>query len=79
MASRHHDNATFTHKIKTDGEVTINLVLTIKLDSDGLALSASSVKSSKHTTPIDDGDDDVKFVVPDIQSEDIIQFGEKIE
>jgi len=78
MASRSHDHGgTFTHKIQTGGEVTVNLILTIKLDSNGLSLSTMPASSSTHTIGMDD-DDKVKFVVPDIQSEDIIQFGEQI-
>ncbi len=79
MASRNHDQGgVFTHKIKTGGEVTVNLVLTIKLDSDGLSLAAVG-GGGKSAAIIDNSDDDdVKFIVPDIHAEDMIQFGESV-
>ena len=83
MASRSDKNTTLTHKIQTGGEITVNLVLTIQLDSDGLAIAAAPAASRRHIKDIiveqNQQDDDVDMIIPDIKSEGIIQFGEKVE
>lgn len=85
MASRNDKNPTLTHKIQTGGEITVNLVLTIKLESDGLSIAAAPARSKKHIKeiiieePDEDEDDLVDLVIPDIKTEKIIQFGEKVE
>ena len=72
-----------THVVQTGGEVTINLVLTIKLEGDGLSVSteASPITSKKLMKEyLSQGDDeDVDLIVPDIQPSGMIQFGEKLD
>lgn len=86
MGSREKESQTVTHKIQTGGEVTVNLVLTIKLDNEGLsvssaeALPASSKKLMKEQINETYSDNDkVDWIIPDIESEGIIQFGKKVE
>lgn len=65
-----------------DGEITINLVLTIKLEGSGLTASAPpETKPSSPAVPVkrvaEEDDDKVDFMIPDIKSEGLIQFGKK--
>jgi hypothetical protein len=75
-------------KIKVDstGEVTINLNLTIKLESDNLTLTTGVVgetlfeKSKKLMKQrIQQLDDEVDLIVPNIESAGLIDFGKKVE
>lgn len=77
--------ATVTHKIQTGGEITVNLVLTIKLDSDGLSITqadASALESKKmmkqQTHSSVDKEEEVDLIVPNIEIGNMIQFGEDV-
>jgi len=77
---------TITHKIQTGGEITVNLVLTIKLEGDGLSVSAAPVSPAtskkvmqEHTVELPSENNDVDWIVPDIEPSGIIQFGKKVE
>lgn len=70
-----------------DGEITINLVLTIKLDGSNLVIGtperefASRPKrkkknKSEKTFKIEE---DINLIIPDIESHNIIDFGNKVE
>ena len=65
-------------KIETSGEITINLVLTIKLDGNNLSVDAQSMEEPKKATKLKtiSIDDDDMFI-PDIQTGGIIDFGNK--
>ena len=79
------DTKTITHRVQTGGEITVNLILTIKLEGDGLSVSAASsapatskrLMREQIVTPAED--DDVDWIIPNIESEGIIQFGKKVE
>lgn len=81
MSGRSHAT-NLTHKIKGDGEVTVNLVLTIKLDSDGLSLTLPSEITNLNNQQVKknkmvDDEDDVSWEIPNIESDGIIDFGKK--
>jgi len=83
MSGRSGTEKTVTHVVQTGGEITVNLILTIKLDGEGLSVSteagpAHSKKLMKEYLTKDD-DDDVDLIVPDINPDGIIQFGKKVE
>ena len=69
--------------MKAGGEITVNLVLTIKLDSSGLSvvtMSQSEVaKQNMQQHVIDDDDDIIDFIVPKFENKGVIQFGDKVE
>jgi len=87
MASRSHDNTNLKYQLQTDGEITVNLVLTVKLDSDGLAVAAAdatqttSKKEFKQENEVED-DEEASFIIPnfaDDDDDDILEFGNKVE
>lgn len=63
-------------KVASGGEITINLNLTIKLDSDGLSLSVGDVVEKKKVSLVEDKED---LLIPDIESGKLIEFGRKVE
>ena len=85
MSSRTENEKTITHKVQTGGEITVNLILTIKLEDGRLSIgsaSASPVLSRKlmrEQIVTQDDDDKVELIVPDIQSTGMIQFGKKLK
>jgi len=80
------DATTITHKIQTGGEITVNLVLTIKLEGDNLSVSSAEAGPAtsrklmkKQTVELPPEDEEVKWVVPDVESAGVIKFGKKVE
>jgi hypothetical protein len=79
------DTKTITHKVQTGGEITVNLILTIKLEGDGLSVSAASAAPAtskrlmREQIVMPAEDDNVDWIIPNIESEGIIQFGKKVE
>lgn len=75
------------HQVQTGGEITINLILTIKLDNDGISVSSAATEPMKSkkimkefiTKQIQEDEDDVDLIIPDIDVDGIIQFGNKVE
>lgn len=65
------------------GEITINLNLTIKLDSDGLAIKAEAVEPKPQIVrPIDMykiEEEDPELMIPDFDTGEMIDFGRKVE
>jgi len=85
MSGRSESEKTITHKVQTGGEITVNLILTIKLEGDRLSVvdAATTPVSSKklmRERMLQQGEDDeVDLIIPDIKSNGIIQFGKKLE
>lgn len=68
------------HEVITKGDITINLILTIKLDNNGLSVSTSEVlPDKKPKNPFHFDDSDTNLLVPDIKIEPLIGgFGEQV-
>jgi len=84
MSGRSENEKTITHKVQTGGEITVNLILTIKLEGNQLSVSsaeATPVLSRRlmQDQLIEQEDEDVDLIVPDIQAGGLIQFGKKLE
>ena len=63
--------------IPSGGEVTVNLVLTIKLDGEGLKLSTGTQNVEKKKSYLEE-EDEVNWIIPDIKQETPIEnFGKK--
>ena len=75
-----------TSQHELGNEITINLVLTIKVEGNNISVdttTAEPVQNKKKITvhEIDDEEDDdesVSFIIPEIKNEGIIHFGEKV-
>jgi len=63
-----------TTKIETGGEITINLVLTIKLDGSNLSISTGNLEHQENIR----SNDKVNLMIPDIESFGIVEFGDKV-
>ena len=63
--------------IKSSSDVTINLNLTITLDSDGLSIGAD-IPGKKKMQNFAIYDDDVDLIVPDIPMGETINFGKQV-
>lgn len=67
------------------GEITINLVLTLKIEAGNLVVSSAEATTEpirpmvpKKTFVVDDNDE-IDWEIPDIKSEGIINFGKEVE
>lgn len=67
--------------VTKNGEITINLVLTIKLENGNISVSTtnSNFDMNKMTKRKSDIDEDVDLIVPEIAIEPPIKFGEIVE
>lgn len=75
MASVSNQGQTILKETTKEGEVTINLILTIKLENDGLSVTA---KPQKNLNLGVNEEDSVTLEIPDFESDnDIINFGRK--
>lgn len=63
-----------------DGEITINLVLTIKLDGDGISISGEPIKKDKPILDLnEEKDTKVDLEIPDFNDDtEMIDFGKDI-
>ena len=68
-------------KIKANSEITINLVLTIKLDGSNFSVSAQQVgeEPAKPIKKMKTIDIDDELFIPDIPTGGMIDFGNKIK
>lgn len=68
-----------TEKITTgSSEVTINLNLTIRLDSEGLSVQTGFIEPIKKNI-VEAMEDKEDLLIPDIESGQLIEFGRKVE
>ena len=80
MGSVSKEGHTIIEKTR-DGEITVNLVLTIKLDGDGISIGGIGTQQSQ--MPIlnldEEKEEKVEFEVPDFDSDmEILDFGKDV-
>ena len=80
MGSVSKEGHTIIEKTR-DGEITVNLVLTIKLDVDGISIGGIGTQQSQ--MPIlnldEEKEEKVEFEVPDFDSDmEILDFGKDV-
>ena len=68
-----------TREVQTGGEITVNLVLTIRLENNNLSITAGDERKQLMKEQIvKNKEDKVDLIIPDIESEGLIQFGQKV-
>lgn len=79
MGSVSRESRTIIKEKTKDGEITINLVLTIKLDGDNLSVTADKPKNKPILNMHQKNDENVNFEIPEFDSgEDLIDFGKDV-
>lgn len=71
MSSR-SERAVIKQVVQSNGEITINLVLTIKIEEDGV-----KIRTSEQSIRKDNQEKEVDLIVPVINSYGILPFGNK--
>ncbi len=84
MGQVHHNSTIIREQLNSTGEITINLNLTIKLDSDGLKVSAQTEQQNFIPRPIfkkeeQSKDDELEMLIPDFEMGEMIDFGRKAD
>ena len=73
MASVSSPGLTIIKERTRDGEITINLVLTIQLDGNNLSMAVNPDQN------LEVAEDDIEFAIPDFETDDIIEFGRNVK
>lgn len=76
-----YTNTIITKETTREGEITVNIVLTLKLEGLTASAEASSVVAppvTKMVKTLKVEDDDLDFMIPDLKSEGLIDFGKKV-
>lgn len=78
MAQVLRPGTTLIRETVQSGEITINLNLTIKLDSDGLSVKAETAEPVKKAIQTYDIEEDPELMIPEIEMGEMIDFGRKV-